>query len=627
MNAFSATKKCRLALTLLAALAVLLSCHDAVSNGTSSLSSDANLKSLVLTAIGPTENYGLSLDTAFISSTTSYSATAPYPTTMLTVTAIANDDGASVSGTGSSTFAGTSDSHPVSLVVTAADGVTKKTYTVGVTRQAANSIADLSSLTVSSGELVPSFSPATTSYTVYLDYPKTGVTLTAIPSATADGATVLGDGYQSIDVGTNPCQVIVTAQDGVSKKGYSVTIYRGAESSTSLSTNAYLKDLVPGPGTISLSPAFAYDTYEYSLTLPYGTESLVYDATTADSGATVQYPSALSIVPGTTTTQVITVTAAAGNTLDYTVNATCASAAASHDTTLSDIVLHGIDLYENESVISFSGGGGSYSATVDYKFIKAYLSFVPPSGATWSDEGSDLAVGSSNAYTVTITAADGTTKATYTFAITRSAASSTASIDAAFNNITLSGASMTVAGTGIASVESIKGRVVGPDCPVFTADVSGGAWTAVVDVSSTTNGPKILLVYPVDQSGGVAGTISYIPVTVSGSSQGPGGTLSGTFGFADGDPTSGTVIVSASPVVASGSSYTLDPPIAMLITTLSGSSSTGAFTLTGLLSGEYVVEAVYYEGDDYCVVPERYGASARVQYTGDLTLGQPVTLF
>ena len=64
----------------------------------------------------------------------------------------------------------------------------------------------------------------------------------------------------SLAVGTNIVSTVVTAQDGITTKTYTLTISRAA------APNADLVSLVPSTGT--LSPGFASGTTSYSASVP-----------------------------------------------------------------------------------------------------------------------------------------------------------------------------------------------------------------------------------------------------------------------------------------------------------------------------------------------------------------------
>jgi hypothetical protein len=96
--------------------------------------------------------------------------------------------------------------------------------------------ADLSSLTLSSGTLAPPFAPVTTDYTA--NVVNSTHTILVTPTALNPNATILvngtavasGNASQTIhlDVGENSIDIVVTAEDGVTNKTYSVTVERDA---------------------------------------------------------------------------------------------------------------------------------------------------------------------------------------------------------------------------------------------------------------------------------------------------------------------------------------------------------------------------------------------------------------
>ena len=99
--------------------------------------------------------------------------------------------------------------------------------------------ATLSALTLTGVRLAPAFSSGTTSYTASVGYTVTRVTLAAPPSDVNAGTEILDGsgntrtdadsaaGFQvDLSVGDNVIQVEVTAQDGVAKETYGVTVTR-----------------------------------------------------------------------------------------------------------------------------------------------------------------------------------------------------------------------------------------------------------------------------------------------------------------------------------------------------------------------------------------------------------------
>ena len=174
---------------------------------------------------------------AFASATTKYTASVANDVTQTTVTPTVNDDGASYA----IKLDGVADAdgviplavgrNVITVVITAEDGNTAKTYTVTVTRAAPPSAdATLSDLALSG---VPfTFASATTRYTASVanDVDETTVT----PTTNDGGATYavkLGDavdedGTVELSVGSNAVSVVVTAEDGKTTKTYTVTVTR-----------------------------------------------------------------------------------------------------------------------------------------------------------------------------------------------------------------------------------------------------------------------------------------------------------------------------------------------------------------------------------------------------------------
>ncbi|WP_051217394.1 cadherin-like beta sandwich domain-containing protein, partial [Paenibacillus assamensis] len=218
-------------------------------------SSNADLNSLAL-SVG-------TLSPTFASGQTSYTANVASGVTELNVTPTVADSKATVTVNGATVASGSASRvslnvgpNPIAVVVTAEDGTTK-TYTVTVTR-AQSSNADLSSLTLSEGTLSPAFATGTTSYTASVANNVASLDATATvadskATVTINGASVASGSVTrvSLNVGSNPITVVVTAEDGTPKT-YTVTVTRAK------SSNADLSSLMLSAGT--LSPAFASGT-------------------------------------------------------------------------------------------------------------------------------------------------------------------------------------------------------------------------------------------------------------------------------------------------------------------------------------------------------------------------------
>jgi uncharacterized protein YxjI len=111
----------------------------------------------------------------------------------------------------------------------------------------------LSSLTVSSGTLVPSFNPHITDYMVNVPNSVTDINVTA---TNYPGASVsISDG--TLNVGSNTVTVIVTAEDGISKSTYTIMVNRASPTAS--------VDATLSAGT--LTPAFDADTTDYTVSV------------------------------------------------------------------------------------------------------------------------------------------------------------------------------------------------------------------------------------------------------------------------------------------------------------------------------------------------------------------------
>ncbi len=157
---------------------------------------------------------------------------------------------------------------PIIVEVTAENGVDTSTYRLTVKRQLPNSDASLSDLTVSSLEITPIFSPTNQKYTAIATGSTTSVTVT--PTATYSGATITvnnipvksGNASGSIRLSeVTTVTVVVTAEDKVTKRAYTVTITN--DDLRAKSKNADLKSLKVNEG--DMSPEFKSSITTYNV--------------------------------------------------------------------------------------------------------------------------------------------------------------------------------------------------------------------------------------------------------------------------------------------------------------------------------------------------------------------------
>ena len=227
-----------------------------------------------------------------------YNVQLPYGTTEApVVTATAQDGGAAVSITQPTSTTGTA-----TILVTAADGTTKNTYTLNF------SVAQLSDNTLEAiyidGELLPGFVPTKNNYTISLPLGTTEAPIITWQSAYAEGAQTIALVKNSLAEGA---QITVSAPAAQGTRTYKLTYKIEA------SSYAYLSGIsLDGQPIEGFSP----EQTSYSITLPIGTTSLPSITwTQGDPYQTVSITE--GGVDGTTR---IVVTAAAGNTVTYRLN-------------------------------------------------------------------------------------------------------------------------------------------------------------------------------------------------------------------------------------------------------------------------------------------------------------------
>lgn len=160
-------------------------------------------------------------------------------------------------------------SNIITIEVTAADGITKKTYKITINRAVLPKDASLSSLSVSSYRgsepIAPVFAAGTYTYSLTVPYEVSEVQLNAVKadalaSLTLNGVTFDNPNWVGLAEGANVIGLHVVAQDGKTVQDYSLTITR-----TPRSHNADLGGMNPSEG--ALEPVFNPVTTEYTIQL------------------------------------------------------------------------------------------------------------------------------------------------------------------------------------------------------------------------------------------------------------------------------------------------------------------------------------------------------------------------
>ncbi|MFZ4400321.1 MAG: beta strand repeat-containing protein [Bacteroidales bacterium] len=349
------------------------------------------------------------------------------------------------------------------VVVTAQDGTTTKTYTINFT-VAPNSDASLSDLKVN-GTTVTGFAATTLIYNVVLPF-GTVVVPTVTATTTDANATKTITPAAALPGSTS---VYTTAGDGTTHLTYTINFTIGAASSV-----ATLSDLKVNGTTVT---GFTASTLVYNVILPYGTTVVpTVTATTTDANATKIITPAATL-PGSTT---VVTTAQNGTAhLTYTVNFTIAPNVVA---TLSDLKVNGV------TVTGFSASILSYTVTLPYG-----TTVVPTVTATTTDANATKVItpaatlpGTTN---VVVTAQDGITTKTYTVNFTITAPSTIATlVDLKVDGTTVTGFSPTVL---TYNVVLPAGTTI---VPTVTASTASANATKIINPASSLPGATTVVV-------------------------------------------------------------------------------------------------------------------------------------
>lgn len=335
----------------------------------------------------------------FVSTTYDYTVTLPYGTTatpVVTVNTTDADADAVVTPAADVTSATAAD-RTTTIAVTAEDGVTTQNYTVLFNVEAPSTDATVTSTvyTVNSTDNTITDVPATETLATFEGNltPAAGATFETYEADGTTVATNLATGYK----------VIVTAQDGTTKKTYTVTL------NTVLSTAANILTY-----TVSGVNATVNGTNQtVAATLPYGTNLTALVATYTLSPAATAKVNGVAQQSGVTANDftnpvVYNVTAEDGTTIvDWTVTITTEAPSADATITSAVYTVNSTDntitnVPYNETLATFEGN------------------LTPATGATFETyqaDGTTVATDLASGYKVVVTAQDGTTIKTYTITL------------------------------------------------------------------------------------------------------------------------------------------------------------------------------------------------------------------
>jgi len=252
----------------------------------------------------------------------------------------------------------------ISVVVTAQDLVTQRTYTIALSQVAPATDNELSSLEVSVGALSPGFTAETLEYTLSVPFGTTDFTVTPTASTSSiQSITVTLDAGQPVTVAsgaaspslaippfgsTSTVFVDVMAQSGAVREYKIVVSQAGRNDST-------LSGLTDSAGALT---GFDPGTATYAYSVPFQASAYTITATTNDPLATLKVNGV-----ATTSGQPTTVTLAPGmNTIAIVVT----SADATSNTTYTLTITEGAAPFSNIEVTQNSTGVTSGGPAVDF---------------------------------------------------------------------------------------------------------------------------------------------------------------------------------------------------------------------------------------------------------------------
>jgi len=423
--------------------------------------------------------------------------------TSFTVTPVTSNVNATVSINGKPVISG-SASAPIPLSVginnvpvnVTAPDKTLKTYTITVTGTPSTN-ADLANLYLKSGiagrHVSPFFSADSTIYRVSVGYDTTAVPIRATTidnTATIkiNGMTVVSGAFSPavpLNLGQNVINTVVTAQDGITTKTYTMMVTRRLSANsllTAITISPFAqKTLVPGPGYLNYTASVANSVASVALTAitQDTTATITINGTSVKSGS----PSAsiaLSVGANVITT---VVTAQDGTTKSYIIT--------TNRTGSGNALLIALTITPSTPETLVSGPGyANYTASVANAISSVTITpttadptaTVKVNGATVTSGSPSAAIALSvgaNVITTIVTAQDGTTTKSYTITITR-APSNNALLNALA--ITPSTPKTVVSGPGYVNyTASVANAVTSVKITPVTQDA-----TATVKVNGTT---------------------------------------------------------------------------------------------------------------------------------------------
>ncbi len=325
--------------------------------------------------------------------------TVPFEKSSIQVTATPKDSDATVTGTGTINL--NTGINTIKVVVTAQNTTTKTEYTITVNREKSGN-AYLSNLTLQ--EKAFTFNKTQNTYNVDVDYDVTTATITATPEYKDATATVSGPSFLS--VGLNTYTITVTAENG-NINTYTLNVTRKQ------STNTKLKGLtVTNNGTNYLTN-FSNTTETYNITVPNEVTNVDIAAILDDNATQTVTGTGNQSLDAGSNTFIVKVTAASGDSKNYTINIT-RSLNANNKLQSLEVVDHSLSPAFNKNV-------NSYNVTVESYVTNIVINANPEvSTSTVVGTGNKTLQTGTNTFNIEVTSEDNQ-KNTYVIVVTKKA--------------------------------------------------------------------------------------------------------------------------------------------------------------------------------------------------------------
>ena len=246
----------------------------------------------------------------FVKTNNNYTITVEPHVKKLNINAVPEEEHASINITGNANFK--IGNNTVNVIVTAEDG-TKNTYKIIVNKEGSD-VNTLKTLTVSDGELSPSFTPGHNEYRVVVPNNVTNITVGGTLTDTL--SSVKGFGSYKLATGNNKINIVVTSETGI-KNTYVINVFR--ELNANANASAISVTSTDGNTTYEMNPSFTSDEDNYEVNVSSGVEEVKINATLAvPATSTIANDGIHSVNPGVNDIAVV-ITAEDGTTKTYNI--------------------------------------------------------------------------------------------------------------------------------------------------------------------------------------------------------------------------------------------------------------------------------------------------------------------